>query len=197
VRALIRGGASVNGPDGDATPLRYALPSAWAALVEGGATIDLCAAAALGMTDRVHRFVTPNGAIQPGARLGPPRPPQEIKDEAFLAACRAKQTAIAAYLLDAGARIGVRGGQGMTGLHETVWRCDHATTRMLIDRGAPLEAKNDYGGTVLDFAVWVISNQPGKGRDWRGLVDMLLAAGADSEAAGGSDAVETALRQVI
>ena len=148
------------------------------------------------MIDRVRALVTPDGAIQPGARLGPPRPSQEIKDEAFLAACRAKQTAIAAYLLDAGAGIGVRGSQGMTGLHEAVWRCDHATTRMLIDRGAPLEAKNAYGGTVLDFVVWVLRHQPGKGRDWCGLVDMLVAAGADLEAAGGRDAIEAALHQV-
>jgi len=76
-----------------------------------------------------------------------------------------------------------------------VWRCDHATTRMLIDRGAPLEAKNEYGGTVLDFTLWVMRHYPGKDRDWRGLVDMLLAAGADPDAAGGRDAIEAALRQ--
>ncbi|HEX3762908.1 MAG TPA: ankyrin repeat domain-containing protein, partial [Kofleriaceae bacterium] len=127
---------------------------------------------------------------------GPPRAAQELEDDAFLAACRARRTAVAAYLLDAGARIGVRGNQGMTGLHEAVWRCDHATVRMLIDRGAPLEVKNDYGGTVLDFAVWVIRNQPGKARDWRGLVELLLAAGADAAAAGGHDAIEAALRGV-
>jgi ankyrin repeat protein len=197
VRALIRGGASVNGPDGDAPALRYALPSARAALVAAGATIELSSAASLGMIDCVRALVTPDGAIQPGARLGPPRPSQEIKDEAFLAACRAKQTAIAAYLLDAGARIDVHGpGENMTALHETVWRCDHATTRMLIDRGAPLEAKNAYGGTVLDFLVWALRHQPGKGRDWCGLVDMLVAAGADLEAAGGRHAIEAALHQV-
>jgi ankyrin repeat protein len=196
VRALVRGGARVNGPDGDAPPLRHALRSAWDALVEGGAAIDLHAAALLGRLDRVRQLVTPDGAVQPGARLGPPRPAQEIKDEAFLAACRAGQTATAAYLLDAGAQIGVRGNQGMTGLHEAVWRCDHATTRMLSDRGAPLEVKNDYGGTALGFTMWVIRNQPGKGRNWRALVDLLIATGADVEAAGGRDAIEAALRRL-
>ncbi len=196
VRALVRGGARVNGPDGDTTPLRYALPSAQNALAECGAAIDLSAAASLGRIDRVRELVTGDGELQPGARLGPPRPAQEIKDEALLAACRAGQTAIAAYLIEVGARIGVRGNQGMTGLHEAVWRCDHATVRMLIERGAPLEVKNDHGGTVLDFAVWVIRNQPGTGRDWRVLVELLIAAGADVEAAGGRDAIDTALQAV-
>jgi hypothetical protein len=67
---------------------------------------------------------------------------------------------------------------------------------MLIDRGAPLEAKNAYGGTVLDFVVWALRHQPGKGRDWCGLVDMLVAAGADLEAVGGRHAIEAALHQV-
>ena len=196
VRVLARGGASVNGPDGDATPIRYALPSAWAALVECGALVDLCAAASLGLLDRVRQFVAPDGGVQEGARLGPPRPAQEVKDEAFLAACKAGQPAIAAYLVDAGARIGVQGNQGMTGLHEAVWRCNHPTVRMLLERGAPLEVRNDYGGTVLDFTVWVIRHQSGKGRDWRSLVDMLIAAGADVEAAGGPAAIESALHQV-
>lgn len=84
----------------------------------------------------------------------------------------------------------------MTGLHEAVWRCDHATVQMLIERGAPLEVKNDYGGTALDFAVWVIRNQLGTSRNWRALVDLLIAAGADIEAAGGRDAIEAALRAV-
>ena len=196
VRARVRGGARVNGPDGDTTPLAHALPSAWNALAESGAAIDLRAAASLGRIDRVRELVTGDGELQPGAQIGPPRPAQEIKDEALLAACRARQTAIAAYLLDAGARIGVRGNQGMTGLHEAVWRCDHATVQLLIERGAPLEVKNDHGGTVLDFAVWVIRHQPGKRRDWRALVGLLIAAGADAAAAGGRDAIESALQAV-
>src|SRR5262249_9208344 len=154
------------------------------------------AAAQLGMLERVGAFVTPDGALRPGARAGAPKPAQAIKDDALLAACRAKQTAVAAYLLDAGARIDAHDAdERLTALHESARRCDQATTRMLIDRGAPLEAKNAYGGTVLGFAVWVIRRYPGKGRDWRGLVDLLLAAGADPEAAGGRDAIEAALRQ--
>jgi ankyrin repeat protein len=194
VRALTRGGARVDGPNGEPS-LEYALPSAWPALVEAGAAIDLVGAAQLGLIDRVRAYLTLDGALQPGARVGPPKPAQQIKDDAFLAACCAKQTAVAAYLLDAGARIDTADSERMTGLHHAVWRCDHATARMLIDRGAPLEAKNAYGGTVLDFLVWVLDHEkPKKGPAWRSLVDLLLDAGADPEAAGGRDAIEAALR---
>src|SRR5215468_4272224 len=59
VRALVRGGARVNGPDGDAAPLRYAMRSAWDALVEGGAIVDLAGAASLGMLERVRELLGP------------------------------------------------------------------------------------------------------------------------------------------
>jgi hypothetical protein len=84
----------------------------------------------------------------------------------------------------------------MTALHEAVWRCDRATTRWLIDRGAPLEAKNVYDGTVLDFVVWIVKNRPDKGGEWRALIETLIAAGADVGAAGGKDAIDAALRKV-
>jgi hypothetical protein len=96
VRALVRGDASVNGPNGDATPLGYALPSAWNALAECGATIDLSAAASLGMIDRVRQLMTLDGGLQPSARLGPPRPAQEVKDEATV--IRAGHSATPSFL---------------------------------------------------------------------------------------------------
>jgi ankyrin repeat protein len=194
VRVLVRGGAKLEGPNGDATPLHYARASAHAALVECGAAIDVHAAASLGLLDRVQEFVTPDGSLQPGARLGRPQPTQQIKDEAFLAACAGGHAAVAAYLLDAGARIDAKGSEGMTGLHLAAWRCDFVTARLLLERGAPLEAKNDYRGTVLDFVVWIVRNRPDKRGDWRALVHMLIAAGADVEAARGRDAIEAALR---
>jgi hypothetical protein len=40
----------------------------------------------------------------------------------------------------------------------------------------------------------VIGNQRRKGPDWRPLIDLLIAAGADIAAAGGADAIEAALR---
>ena len=45
--------------------------------------------------------------------------------------------------------------------------------------GAPLEAKNDYGGTVLDFVVWVARNQRRDDVDHPAVVALLVAAGAE------------------
>lgn len=41
----------------------------------------------------------------------------------------------------------------MTGLHDAACRGDLATTQLLVERGAPLEVVNAYGGTVLDSVV--------------------------------------------
>jgi len=77
-------------------------------------------------------------------------------------------TAVAAELLDAGARIDVRDDQGMTSLHLATGRGDLATSRMLVERGAPLELKNAYGGTALDSltmssSAWPTTSRRGGG----------------------------------
>jgi ankyrin repeat protein len=182
VHALARGGAKVNGLDGDAAPLRGAYPSAWPALLAHGANVDLVSAAMLGRLDQVKRLLRPDQV-----------------DEAFLAACRARHPEVVAFLLDAGARLDARDAQGMTGLHLATWGCDLDTVRLLIARGAPLEARNDYGGTVLDFVVWVVRHQFREGRDYAALIETLVQAGADVGAVEGlptgRDAVDAVFRR--
>ena len=187
VAALARGGAKVNGLDEDRTPLKEARRSAWPALLAAGANVDLVSAAALGRADEVKRFISAEGVLAPGATIGPDVsfPDQRVKDRAFIEACASGHTEIADYLLRAGARIEAKGGEGMTGLHHAAWHCHLPTVRLLLARGAPTEAVNDYGGTVLDFVVWVIRNQWKDGRDYAALVETLVAAGADLNAVEG------------
>jgi hypothetical protein len=149
--------------------------------------VDLVSAAALGRADEVKRFISPEGVLTPGATIGPEvsLPDQRVKDRAFIQACASGHTEIADYLLRAGARIDAKDGEGMTGLHHAAWHCHLPTVRLLLARGAPTEAKNDYGGTVLDFAVWVIRNQWKDGRDYPALIETLIAAGADLNAVDG------------
>lgn len=61
----------------------------------------------------------------------------------------------ARLLLDAGADVDARGedGSGETPLHWTASSDDHAVARVLIDRGADLEAPDGSIGTPLDNAV--------------------------------------------
>jgi ankyrin repeat protein len=89
------------------------------------------------------------------------------------------------YLLRAGARIDAKDGEGMSGLHQAAWYCDLDTVRLLLDRGAPLEATNVYGGTVLGSVVWAVRNAWVEGRDYPAVVETLIAAGADLEAVHG------------
>ena len=200
--ALVRGGARVNGFDGDDTPIRGSRRAAWPALVACGANVDLISAAALGRQDLVERLLAPDGTLLPGATLGPDasRPVEDVIDEAFLEACGAGSPATVDYLLRTGARLDARDGQGMTGLHLAAWGCDLETVRLLLDRGAPLETRNDYGGTVLGGVLWAVRNEPVAGRDFAALFETLIAAGADLGAVHGGPTghagVDAVLRRV-
>ena len=149
--------------------------------------MDLVSAAALGRAEEVTRFISAEGVLGPGATIGPDvsLPDQRVKDRAFIEACASGHTAIADYLLRAGAQIDAKGGEGMTGLHHAAWHCHLTAVRLLLARGAPTEATNDYGGTVLDFVVWVIRKQWKDGRDYPALVETLIAGGADLNAVEG------------
>ena len=107
--------------------------------------------------------------------------PQDELDEALRKACFAGQRDLAAELLAAGAAIDAPGGEGMTPLHLAVWFADIPTVELLLAHGAPLEAKNVYGGTVLDFLVWVVEHQ-WRGRDYAAIARLLIDAGADRSA---------------
>ena len=52
------------------------------------------------------------------------------------------------------------------------------TIEVLLARGAPLEALNDYGGTVLDSTLWFVFNGPAPGVDYPRVIRRLIAAGA-------------------
>jgi ankyrin repeat protein len=89
---------------------------------------------------------------------------------------------IVEYLLDRG--VDVAATDGMTALHNATGRADIEMTRLLIDRGAPLEKKNSFGGTVLDSTLWFAYNLDPfdrAGKDYPAVIDILLAAGAKAD----------------
>jgi hypothetical protein len=53
--------------------------------------------------------------------------------------------------------------------------------RLLLDRGASLEMRNSYGGTVLDGTIWYAFNAPYPGVDYVSVVTELLALGAHTD----------------
>jgi len=71
-------------------------------------------------------------------------------------------------------------GRDSTALHVAAWRARHATVRLLLERGAPVGARDGLGRTPLVLAVracvdshWVLLRSPAS-------VRALLAAGAST-----------------
>ncbi len=183
ITALVNGGARLDGVDGDCEPINQARKAPLAALIAAGARVDVVRAAALGLRDRVAALVHADGTLAPAAKLGAQRalPDREVLDAALRAACFGGHRDVAEDLLRAGAAIDSRDREGMTPLHLAAWVADVPTVELLVARGAPLEAKNDYGGTVLDFLVWVVENQ-WRDRDYAAVARILIDAGADRAA---------------
>lgn len=73
--------------------------------------------------------------------------------EALTCACFLGRTSVAAYLLDEGVDPAAGTGTGLSALHWAANRGNLDTVRMLIERKAPLEQRNMYGGTVLGCTI--------------------------------------------
>ena len=193
VRALVHGGARID--DGARDGIQSAQRSALPALVEAGVTIDLWLAATLGRLDEVRRFVAPDGSLRPGAKIGSEATVDDrvIIERAFREAARGGHRDIVAYLHAAGARVDSVDDEGMTPLHCAAWHGHLEATRYLVEHGAPLEAKNVYGGAVLGMVLWAIRNQPKSGAANADVIEYLVEAGADLDAAGGRELVMSAI----
>jgi ankyrin repeat protein len=90
---------------------------------------------------------------------------------------------VAGYLIDRGADPG-ESVNGMGPLHMALLGGHLATIRLLIERGAPLEERNIYGGTPLGMALWAISHReqvhtwPEKKVDDLAVIETLVSSGA-------------------
>ncbi len=100
---------------------------------------------------------------------------------------------MAAFLLDRGVDPAAGMATGMSALHYAASAGHLDVVKLLIQRGAPMELKNRFGGTVLDQALYSALNEPRP--DHPRIIEALLAAGADVEAVGGLEAVREVLRR--
>jgi hypothetical protein len=182
LEALLNAGATIDHP-GAAGNGHYAVngclangrPEAADFLARRGARLDLEGAAGVGRLDVVRSYFNDDGSLKApatGTQLA----------RGFAWACEYGQTAVVGFLLDKGADPNEQ-VNGMNGLHWAVIGGHLDTIKLLIDRRAPLESVNVYGGTALGTAFWATANQDEVYR-WPGFTDdimvieVLLDAGA-------------------
>jgi len=181
---LIVAGAALDMPDAAGNQhyivnscLANGRPEAAAYLSRRGAYLDLEGAAGVGRLDVVETYFDANGGLKKIAmrsQLG----------AALNWASEYGHSAIVSYLLDRGADPG-DSINGMHALHMALLGGHLETIRLLIKRGAPLEARNMYGGTPLGMALWAIRHRdpvhtwPEKKIDNVGVIEALLTGGAE------------------
>jgi Ankyrin repeats (3 copies) len=191
---LLSHGASIDGLPGGWNPLLAALhndrPEAAEFLASHGAHLDLEGAAGVGRLDVVTGFFNNDGSLKPNAT-------RVQLQSGFISACEYGRKNVVEFLLDKGVDLRVGENTGQTALHLAAHRGQLEIIRLLFDRGAALEAKNVYGGTVLGQATWsVMHGEPSV--DFGPTIEALLNAGAkigEADYPTGNAAVDALLRR--
>ena len=170
---LLERGAAIDGVKPGASTVEAALanncPEAAVHLVERGARVpDIVSAAGVGRMDLVRHHADAASKAQ--------------LERALIMAARYGRRAVVEYLLDRGVDVGA--SDGMTALHWAAGGGHLEIMKLLIARGAPLETKNEFGGTVLDSTLWFAYNAREAhvaGTDYPAAIEMLIAAGAKAD----------------
>ena len=170
---LLERGATIDGVKPGESTVRAALandcPEAAVALVERGARVhDVIAAAGVGRLDLVRDLETA----------------ATVKDleRALVMAARYGRSEVVRYLLDRG--VDLAASDGMTALHWATGRGDLGMVELLLRRGAPLEKKNEFGGTALANTIWFAYHAEAgelSKKNYPGVIDALITAGARTD----------------
>jgi len=175
---LLDYGASVDGAPSGWNPLLAALhndrPNAAQFLASRGARLDLEGAAGVGRLDVVKTFFDETGALKASAT-------REQLQSGFIWACEYGKKGVAEFLVDKGVDLRAGENTGQTALHLAAHRGQLDIIKWLLERGAPLEAMNTYGGTVLGQAVWSAANGDPE-IDFVPIIQLLIDAGANVDA---------------
>ncbi|MGH9971821.1 MAG: ankyrin repeat domain-containing protein [Pyrinomonadaceae bacterium] len=197
MQLLLDHGAVIDHPRGggnDACTVNSCLendrPLAAEFLAARGARLNLEAAAGVGRLDVVKSFFNEDGSLKPHAT-------KAQMQAGFIWASEYGRRKVVEFLLNKGVDLRAGENTGETALHLAAHRGQLEMIKLLLDRGAPLEAKNVYGGTVLGQATWSVMNGD-PGIDFVPVIEALLAAGANIEEADyptGKEGVDEVLRR--
>jgi hypothetical protein len=138
-------------------------PKAAEFLASRGGRLDLAGAAGLGRLDEVR-------ALFEAAT-------KQQRDQGFLFACAYGRNNVVEFLLENGADLTAKRGDGQTALHLAVIGGHVETVKLLLRRNAPLEVTNAHGGTVLGQTLWSAAHGGDPDR-YIAILDALVAGGA-------------------
>lgn len=178
MQTLLDYGASVDGIAGGWNPLLAALHNGRSEAAEflaaQGARLDLEGAAGVGRLDVVKTFLNDGGSLTNATKTQ--------MESGFWWACEYGRNEVVEFLLDCGVDLRAGEKNNQTGLHWAVIGRQLDTVKLLLRRGAPLEAQNVYGGTALGQATWCAINGD-RSADYIPIISALLDAGARVEEA--------------
>lgn len=142
-------------------------PEAAAWLADRGAEVGFSDAAGLGRLDRVRHYLAPSGALLNGAT-------QQQLVEAWESATWYGRIDVARYFIDAGIDPNLANKAGATALHRAAFTGAVEVAKLLIARGADVNAKDrEYDATPLDWALHARSQDDR--RDDREALDRIIA----------------------
>ena len=175
VEAFVRGGASVDGLDGDGLPLRFALDFGY---TDSAEALVRCRATVSGL----HAY----------AGVGRPDPLADVLRDgdhdaktlvnALHCASKHGREQCVRVLLDNGADMLAAGWQNNTALHFAAEYGHAPVVELLTTRGAPLEAVNSPKLTPLGALVRKATGWPTPGVDYAPAAAALVRAGASRDA---------------
>jgi ankyrin repeat protein len=201
METLLRAGASIDGIRHGWSFVRGCLgngrPEAAHFLARRGAKLDLEEAAGVGRLDLVHSFFNEDGSLRPPAT-------HEQCEAGLMWASEFGHNQVVEFMLDKGVPVETEVG-GMTALHWAMVGGRLETAKLLIQRNAPLEAENSYGGTALGCLIWAVRYSdpvyrwPDRETDWLAIVKLLIDSGAkvyesDSDFPTGNELVDAVLQ---
>lgn len=145
-------------------------PEAAIFLAERGARLNIVGAAGIGRLEAVMSFFKSDGRLKTGVT-------KKEAESAFVYACMWGKHEVVQFLADQGVNLAAHHGDGQTGLHWAVIVGRLSTVKLLLKLNAPLELKNEYGGTVLGQTLWSAAHG-GDPDVYSEIIETLIAAGA-------------------
>jgi Ankyrin repeats (3 copies) len=145
-------------------------PKAAEFLASRGARLNLLEAVALGRIDRVKPFFSADGRLKRSASA-------RRLNRGFLYACGYGRNEMVEFLLEKGMDLSWHAGDGQTPLHWASIGGQLETVKLMLRYHPPLEAVNQYGGTVWGQTLWSAAHG-GDADTYIAILEALAAAGA-------------------